>query len=151
MKNKLGVVLVTFIFSFSSFAYLLSIGGGEEVNLNIAPYTNKPLKQSDIMKILRKDDVFIMYVWSFDCENCEEYENELINLMEKFNGRVYLNSLNTYYYPDIPILDIPYLKIIGRNGEKEFKITLPNATELEENICSLFENMPEMCNKILKQ
>lgn len=147
-SNKIGVVIIALIFSLSSFAYLFTFTGSVETNLSIAPYTTTPLNQEDIMKIIKKDKVLAIYIWSFDCKNCEDYENELLKLVENFNGTFYLNSLNTYYYPDIPILDIPYLKIIGKNGEKEFKLDLPDIQEIKEVVCSLFENEPKECEKL---
>ncbi len=141
--NKLAVILVALIFGFSSFAYLLAPAPKHALVMPL--YTQTPLKEKDIAKIIEKDKVLAIYIWSFDCENCEQYENELLKLVESFNGSFYLNSLNTYYYPDIPILDLPYLKLIGKKGVRELSINLPNATELKEEICSLFEKEPKMC------
>ncbi len=142
-KNKLAVIIVALIFCFSSFAYFLAPPPQRVPTIPL--YTQTPLEEKDIAKIVESDKVLAVYIWSFDCENCEEYESELLKLVESFNGTFYLNSLNTYYYPDIPILDLPYLKLIGKKGVREFSVNLPNATELKKEICSLFEKEPKVC------
>lgn len=144
--NRIGVAVVAFFLTLSIFAYIFTfIPSSQEEKFTIPLYTNSPLTKKEIEEIIKKDKVLVIYIWSFDCENCGDYENNLLQLLNEFNGSVYLNSLNTYDYPNLPYLDIPYLIIMGKNGKKEFKINLPNSTELKEDICYLFENPPENC------
>ncbi|HIQ50238.1 MAG TPA: hypothetical protein EYH56_03535 [Nanoarchaeota archaeon] len=146
--NKLGALLVAFLFGFSSVAYVLSFTATEKEEFYLPRFITYPLTQENINKIIEKDKVVIVYIWSFDYKECEEYENKLLELVENFNNSVYLNSINTYYYPEIPILDIPYLKIIGKNGEKEFKLKLPELNEVKKEICALFETQPKECENV---
>ena len=146
--NKLGALLVAFLFSFSSVAYILSFTESAEEEFYLPRYTTYPLSEENINKIIERNGAVIVYIWSFDCKECEEYEIKLLELVENFNNSVYLNSINTYYHAEIPVLDIPYLKIIGKNGKKEFKLKLPDIHEVKREICALFETKPKECENV---
>ncbi len=145
-KQKLLLAFfAVFILGASSLTYILL--PSQKSNYPVF-MTYQPEKKV-LERFLREDDVLLTYVWSYDCEKCIEYEQNLSELADKFKGRLRVISLNTEQYPNLPILDIPYIYIIGQKGKKVFKDKLIGLNELEKEICNLYSHPPEICSAFL--
>lgn len=140
-------LFAVFILGASSLTYVFLPSENETKNYPVF-MTYQPEKKV-IERFLRRDNVLLTYVWSYDCEKCIEYEQNLSELAQEFKGKLRVISLNTEQYPNLPILDIPYIRIIGQKGKKEFKEKLVEIKMLKKEICSLFSSPPEICSAFL--
>jgi thiol-disulfide isomerase/thioredoxin len=139
MKRKYAAIFIVITLSLSILSY-----ASEQREIPI--YLRRPLTQEEISEIVKRDHVVVEYIWNYDCETCLEYEDMLRDMAYKFNGSVTVVALDTFNYPNIPILDLPYLRVIGKKNVEEFKIDIPNETEVREIICNAFEKPPTQCS-----
>ncbi len=140
-KNIATIVMAVLLFlSILSYASIfITPKKGKEIPI----YFRKPLTDEEINQITKEGKVLILYYWNYDCDKCYNYELNLRDLVETFNGSVVLDAMDTYNFPDIPYLDLPYIVVIG-NGKKEYH-ELVNISEIKNDICNLSFEKPKNC------
>ncbi len=145
IRKKSMVIFIFVILFFSIISYSLMFITPENNEIEIPIYVRTPLSEKEISQIVERNGVLVQYFWSYDCEDCYEYELELRDIVYSFNGSVILEALDTYNYPDLPYLDLPYLRIIGSDVKEFVGSDIPNSTEVKRIICDTFFTPPPVC------
>jgi len=147
-KRKLLALFTVLVLGLSTLSYAVSVflpsAPAEE---NISVYNRFPLSEGEIEKLVKRDKVVLFYFWSFDCDECYDFDMYLQDLAAEFNNSLIVVSLDTYNYPDIPYLDLPVIKIMSKNGYREFNLTLPSKEELKQVICDFLNYASPACER----
>jgi len=132
-------VLIMFLGSSIAFALFSVIPIREEVKV----LYEQPLSEQDEMKLLQKNIVIIQFFYNDDCNNCQEIDFIIKNLLTEFNGRLVEERINIYDYPELDIVSVPTLILKGKTIDMIEGIA--TAEELKERICRLYVQPPEVC------
>jgi thiol-disulfide isomerase/thioredoxin len=144
-KRQLMVlfVLLTFLASSITYAVLSVVYTPQEEKRVIYEY---PLNEKKEAEFLRKGKVIIQFFWNDECANCSEYIQTLFDVVDKFQGNVILELINTFEHPYVDVLEIPAIYLKGKSLETYNELL--SRDELEEKLCELFFEKPEICEEI---